>query len=367
MTLAKKDSPALVTTDAVSKPAKSSVSNLVLGNADDALRLAAELQKFVKANNLATKIQNKDFPNVEAWQFAGSLLGLSPMLESIEDKSDEQQIKWNATVRIINVHTSAEVGRGFATCSNKESTKKFFADYAICSMAQTRAVGKAYRLALGWLMKAAGYEATPAEEMSDVGSSAEVVQEASASPAPTMTITPTPPAEVDLPPVVEGAPLTPRTDKLIKLALDTYDANVKGGEDYEQRLLDSLRLMSEEKGTKVLRWLEVQPKKKPAAVSKKAGVHAPSPTSASELTNEFRDHPTADDSSPVQYATVAQKDEIDRLCRIPVITRPEKTVLLLNINRLDQARAQDAINKLTKAIEEREGGAGAATQSAVAA
>ena len=68
---------------------------------------------------------------------------------------------------------------GFATCSNKEHTKRSFADYAICSMAQTRAVGKAYRLSLGWLMKAAGYEATPAEEMHDVGTSAAVV----ASPA----------------------------------------------------------------------------------------------------------------------------------------------------------------------------------------
>ena len=35
------------------------------------------------------------------------------------------------------------------------------------SMAQTRALGKAYRMALGWIMKMAGYEATPAEEMPD--------------------------------------------------------------------------------------------------------------------------------------------------------------------------------------------------------
>jgi hypothetical protein len=32
-------------------------------------------------------------------------------------------------------------------------------------MAQTRAIGKAYRNLLAWLMKAAGFEATPAEEM----------------------------------------------------------------------------------------------------------------------------------------------------------------------------------------------------------
>ncbi len=38
-------------------------------------------------------------------------------------------------------------------------------EYAILSMAQTRAVGKAFRNQLAWLMKAAGFEATPAEEM----------------------------------------------------------------------------------------------------------------------------------------------------------------------------------------------------------
>ena len=32
-------------------------------------------------------------------------------------------------------------------------------------MAQTRATGKAFRIPLGWLMKASGFEATPSEEM----------------------------------------------------------------------------------------------------------------------------------------------------------------------------------------------------------
>ena len=54
---------------------------------------------------------------------------------------------------------------GIALCSNKEKTKRYFDEYAILSMAQTRAIGKAYRNLLAWLMKAAGFEATPAEEM----------------------------------------------------------------------------------------------------------------------------------------------------------------------------------------------------------
>ena len=36
-------------------------------------------------------------------------------------------------------------------------------------MAQTRAIGKAYRNVIGWVMKLAGYEATPSEEMAKMG------------------------------------------------------------------------------------------------------------------------------------------------------------------------------------------------------
>lgn len=36
---------------------------------------------------------------------------------------------------------------------------------SVYSMAQTRALGKAYRMALSWIVKMADYEPTPAEEM----------------------------------------------------------------------------------------------------------------------------------------------------------------------------------------------------------
>ena len=52
-----------------------------------------------------------------------------------------------------------------AICTNKEHGKTNFDEYAVASMAQTRAVGKAFRMKIGWLLKVAGYETTPAEEM----------------------------------------------------------------------------------------------------------------------------------------------------------------------------------------------------------
>ena len=56
------------------------------------------------------------------------------------------------------------------------------------------------------------------------------------------------------------------------------------------------------------------------------------------------------------YASASQKEEIIRLLNHPVITRPEKTKMLLNINRLDEERAMQAIAKLRKAIDDRENG-----------
>jgi hypothetical protein len=70
-----------------------------------------------------------------------------------------------AKCEVRNINTGQLVATGVAICSNFEHSKKRFDEYAILSMAQTRAIGKAYRNLLAWLMKAAGFEATPAEEM----------------------------------------------------------------------------------------------------------------------------------------------------------------------------------------------------------
>lgn len=59
---------------------------------------------------------------------------------------------------------------------------------------------------------------------------------------------------------------------------------------------------------------------------------------------------------PVHYATAAQKEEIIRLLNHPLITRQEKTKMLINIHRLDEERAIQAIAKLNSAIDERENG-----------
>tara|TARA_B100001063_G_scaffold246553_1_gene286271 strand:+ start:767 stop:1405 length:639 start_codon:yes stop_codon:yes gene_type:complete len=141
-----------------------------IANPAQVIQLATVLSKVIKDKKLYTSIRGKAYVNVEGWQFAGGQLGIIPIMESVVDLSDRANkvLKYQATVKLVNFKNQQTMGMGIAICSNEESMKRKFDEYAICSMAQTRAVGKAYRLLIGWLMKSAGYESTPLEEMDEV-------------------------------------------------------------------------------------------------------------------------------------------------------------------------------------------------------
>lgn len=140
-------------------------------NSDSMLNLSKDLAKLIKEKGLSSNIQGKQFVNVEGWQFAGASLGLMPIITETTDltrrgtEPGQVEIKYMAKCEVRNINTGQLVATGIAICSNFEHSKKRFDEYAILSMAQTRAIGKAYRNLLAWLMKAAGFEATPAEEM----------------------------------------------------------------------------------------------------------------------------------------------------------------------------------------------------------
>jgi len=248
----------------VAKKAASRAESYDIAKSDETLDLAKDLARFIKDNKLSTQVQGKEFVNVEGWQYAGSRLGIVPIVEHVINLSSEQELKYQAKVTLYDLRHGTTVGAGFAICSNKESGKKFYQEFAIASMAQTRAIGKAYRNILAWIIRAAGYEPTPAEEMEYSGN----------VPAPAVA-----------PAVAEPTPVM------------------------------------------------------------RAVTTAPTPAEA----------PAAEAAAPVQYATASQKEEIIRLLNHPLITRQEKTKMLLNINRLDEERATQAIAKLRKAIEDREG------------
>jgi hypothetical protein len=135
-------------------------------------KVASDIQKHCKEKKLTMTFKGSDgtlnvYPMVEAWQFCGALLGLFPKLVSTRDLSKDNVMKYEATVEIIEQSSGKTIGSGVAICTNQEKGKQYFQEYAVLSMAQTRATGKAFRLCLGWIMKAAGFEPAPAEEIED--------------------------------------------------------------------------------------------------------------------------------------------------------------------------------------------------------
>lgn len=133
----------------------------------EAVAMAEVLKNMVVKQKLYSNIKGKNFAHVDAWQMAGFLTGLNVIIDEPKNLSNEKEIKWSCVAKVYSGEKL--VSMGYALCSSKESTKKSFDEYAILSMAQTRSIGKAYRNKIGWIMKLAGMEGTPSEEMMKVG------------------------------------------------------------------------------------------------------------------------------------------------------------------------------------------------------
>ena len=159
---------------------KTSVS---LYEPDQMVQLATHLQKIFREQNLFCKIQGREYVKVAGWQYAGTKLGLVPMVEEIADQSSEKEVRFQTRVALLNIKTNQYVGCGFGLCSNLEAGKKSKPTYAIQSLSQTRAIGKAFRNLLGWVVEMAGFESTPAEELSDLSNSEPTVKEIPATNA----------------------------------------------------------------------------------------------------------------------------------------------------------------------------------------
>ena len=131
-------------------------------------RMAVMLRSHIESNNLYTIIVGKKYAHVDGWCYAGGLMGVMPRIKSLVDLSNDKEKKWKADVDLIRIKGNIVVGNGSALCSNLEAKKRTFDEYAVMSMAQTRAIGKAFRNTIGWVMKLGGYESTPSEEMHKV-------------------------------------------------------------------------------------------------------------------------------------------------------------------------------------------------------
>jgi hypothetical protein len=125
-----------------------------------ASRVAQALKSVIDQQGLVSKIQGREHVRVEGWTTLGSMLGVVPVVTWTRRTEDG----WEARVEARTLDGRI-VGAAEAMCSSAERTWKTRDDYALRSMAQTRATSKALRGPLGFVVTLAGYEATPFEEM----------------------------------------------------------------------------------------------------------------------------------------------------------------------------------------------------------
>lgn len=138
--------------------------SLLTGSPDNRLTEAAAvanaLAPLISQKKLYATISGRKHVLYEGWTTLGALMGVFPVTAWTRPVDDG----WEARVEARTLDGSI-VGAAEAQCLRAESNWKSRDDFALRSMAQTRAGSKALRMPLGFIMSLAGYEATPAEEM----------------------------------------------------------------------------------------------------------------------------------------------------------------------------------------------------------
>ena len=142
-----------------------------------ATKVANTLAPLVREQGLAIKGLNKknkgaEYVMVEGWEVLGTFLGIVPVTTIIEDIKNKQgrTVGYKARATLYQnpiIKNDEIVGGTVIARAEAQADKSGYQNdmFAIASMAQTRALGKAYRMGLSWIMKMAGFEGTPAEEM----------------------------------------------------------------------------------------------------------------------------------------------------------------------------------------------------------
>ena len=144
---------------------------------DVATNVANTLAPLVRSQGLVVTGLNRankeaEYVTVEGWEVLGTFLGIVPVTTIIREVKSKQDrtvgyvaratLYQNPVIENDEIVGGTVIARAEAQADRSGFQKDLF---AIASMAQTRALGKAYRMGLSWIMKMAGFEGTPAEEM----------------------------------------------------------------------------------------------------------------------------------------------------------------------------------------------------------
>lgn len=158
---------------------KQNITLLGAGSPKEQIERATAIADAVSAVIIQKKLfttmqtggKEKKYVHCEGWTTMGALLGCFPRI------TETKEIEPGRFLAVCEVYTAAGhlISRGEAETDIKEQIRLKSGDYkdrwndnyAVRSMAQTRATSKAFRIGFSWLMVLAGYAPTPAEEMKE--------------------------------------------------------------------------------------------------------------------------------------------------------------------------------------------------------
>ena len=127
-----------------------------------ASEIATVLKDVIEKQGLFSLISGKKYIKAEGWQTLGTFLGVTAREKGVIKHDDGS---FEAYVELVKFRDGTVVGGASAICTRKERRWEKADDYAVRSMAVTRATGKAFRLSFAWIVTLAGYAPTNEEEM----------------------------------------------------------------------------------------------------------------------------------------------------------------------------------------------------------
>jgi len=192
-------------------------------------------------------IQGRKYIRVEGWTALAGMVGVFP--HTVYAKRLERgayETAYEAMVELKNINGQI-IASAEAFCSNQETGKKDNPEYAIKSMAITRATGKACRLAFSWIVALAGYETTPAEEMDGIHDNSK--KHPASSPKQTKKTKPQEPqAENSFPVTIAQATV------IIQNIIGSHLTHNFEKWRYAKTLFDGQNLLTKNRASEIIEW-----------------------------------------------------------------------------------------------------------------
>ena len=132
----------------------------------DAQLKADMLYSVVEKQHLFMQIHDKKYLTLEAWEILGKFCNLTAVVEWVKPVEMWEEKGFEARV-VVTDSEGKIVSIAESMCMSDEGNWKGKPIFQLKSMAQTRAMSKAYRMCLSFIVSLAGYSPTPYEEMSE--------------------------------------------------------------------------------------------------------------------------------------------------------------------------------------------------------